>query len=136
MGFPPPTERQARLIWLALTGLAMAVMAGLAVGLVWGLSQVVQLLGPVLWPLAVAGVIAYLLDPVVDFLTHRGVRRTRAILSVFGLALVVIAAVFGSIVPQVVAEARQLAARVPDYAVRLGDKAEYLIEHPPQFVQK
>ncbi len=30
MNFPPPTERQARVIWLALTGLAAAVLAGLA----------------------------------------------------------------------------------------------------------
>jgi predicted PurR-regulated permease PerM len=116
MTFPPPTERQARIIWLALTGLAVAALAGLAGGLIWGLKLVVQLLGPVLWPLAVAGVIAYLLDPVVDWLERRKVRRPRAILCVFAVAVVMVATLFSSVVPQLVSETRQLAARVPDYA--------------------
>jgi len=36
MSFPPPTERQARFIWLGLTGLAAAILIGLAVVLVSG----------------------------------------------------------------------------------------------------
>ena len=75
MPLPPPTERQARLIWLAVTGLAMAVLAGLVVALVWGLGRVVEILAPVLWPLAAAGILSYLLDPVVDFLHRRGASR-------------------------------------------------------------
>ena len=66
MNFPPPTGQQARLIWAALTGLAAAVIVALIVGLVWGLGRVLNELSPVLWPIAVAGVLAYLLDPVVD----------------------------------------------------------------------
>jgi len=62
VNLPPPTKRQARVIWLALTGLAVAVLVGLVVALVWGLGQVLRMLSPVLWPIAVAGVIAYLLD--------------------------------------------------------------------------
>ena len=48
----PPTDRQARLMWLALSGLALAALAALGVALIWGLGRVVQLLSPVLWPLA------------------------------------------------------------------------------------
>src|SRR5205809_944852 len=40
MTLPPPTERQARLIWLALTGLSLAVLAALGVALLWGLERV------------------------------------------------------------------------------------------------
>src|ERR1035437_1259499 len=36
MNLPPPTERQARMIWLALTGLAVAVLVALVVALIWG----------------------------------------------------------------------------------------------------
>ena len=75
MTFPPPTERQARLIWLAMSGLAVALLAALAVGFIWGLGQVLRILAPVLWPLAVAGVLAYLLDPLVDLFEHRGASR-------------------------------------------------------------
>src|SRR5574340_661808 len=110
MNLPPPTERQARVIWLALTGLAVAVLVALVVALIWGLGQVLRMLAPVLWPLAVAGVIAYLLDPVVDFFERKGARRAHAILYVFGLALLIVAGMFGSVVPQVINETRQLAA--------------------------
>ena len=82
MTFPPPSPKQARLIWFALSALAIAVLVTLLVALIWGLGHVLQLLSPVLWPLAVAGAIAYLLDPVVDFIQRRGVPRTRAILCV------------------------------------------------------
>src|SRR5881392_486908 len=109
MSFPPPTPGQARLIWLALGALAAAILAGVSAGVVWGLGQVLHLLSPVLWPLAVAGVIAYLLDPVVAFIERRGASRARAILAVFVLATLIALALVSSVVPQVVRETRQLA---------------------------
>ena len=136
MNLPPPTERQARLIWLALTGLAVAVLVGLVVALVWGLGQVLSLLSPVLLPIAVAGVIAYLLDPVVDFIERKGASRSRAILCVFGLALLIVAALFGSVVPQLVNETRQLAVRVPGYAAKVQQRAEYWLNHPPALMKR
>src|SRR5215469_13313223 len=108
MSFPPPTSRQARLIWLALSGLAIAILAALAAALIWSLGRIVQILAPVLWPLAIAGVMAYLLDPVVDFLVRKSIPRPRAIVMVFGLALLLVATFFSSIVPQLVGETRQL----------------------------
>src|SRR5712672_1553783 len=107
----PPTARQVRLIWLAVTGLSMAALVGLIAGLIWGLGRVLDLLSPVLWPLAVAGVLAYLLDPLVDWLEKRKIRRPRAIGMVFALALLLVLGMFGSVVPQVVNETRQLVTR-------------------------
>ena len=106
----------------------MAVLVALVVALVWGLGQVLRMLSPVLWPIAVAGVIAYLLDPVVDFIERKGASRPRAILCVFGLALVIVAALFGSVVPQLINETRQLAARIPAYAARVEQRARVLAE--------
>jgi predicted PurR-regulated permease PerM len=124
------------LIWLALTGLAVAVLVGLVVALIWGLGHVLRMLSPVLWPIAVAGVIAYLLDPVVDFIERKGASRPRAILCVFGLALVIVATLFGSVVPQLVNETRQLAGRFPAYATRVQQRAEYWLSHPPTLVKR
>ena len=136
MSIPPPNERQARVIWLALTGLAVAVLVGLVVALIWGLGHVLRMLSPVLWPLAVAGVIAYLLDPVVDFIERKGASRPRAILCVFGLALVIVATLFGSVVPQLVNETRQLAGRIPAYVARIQQRGEYWLNHPPALVKR
>jgi predicted PurR-regulated permease PerM len=136
MSFPPPTPRQARLIWLALGGLAIAVLVGLAATLVWGLGRIVEILSPVLWPLAIGGVLAYLLDPVVDFLERRSIPRPRAIILVFGVALLLVATVFSIVVPQLVSETRQFAARVPAYADRLQHRLERWANHQPAIIKR
>ena len=83
MSFPSPSEKQARVLWFSLTALAVAVLLALVGGLFWGFGWVIDKLSPVLLPLAVAGILAYLLDPVVDFFQRRGVPRTRGIMIVF-----------------------------------------------------
>jgi predicted PurR-regulated permease PerM len=135
MSFPPPTAVQARLIWAAITGLALAALVGVVVALIWGLGQVLGILAPVLWPLAVAGVIAYLLDPVVDYLERKRVPRTRAILFVFVLALMLVTGVIGSVVPRVVVETRELVQKVPDYASKIHQRVERWINDPPRLVR-
>ncbi|RPI99961.1 MAG: AI-2E family transporter, partial [Chloroflexi bacterium] len=107
-----------------------------AAGLIWGLGKAVQLLSPVLWPIAVAGVLAYLLDPLVDLLERRGVQRARAILLVFGLALMLLAAVFGSVVPQVISETGQLASQFPAYAARTAQRIDDWVKNPPELVKR
>lgn len=136
MSLPPPSPKQANLIWLALTGLAVAVLVGLVVGVVWGLGEVLQLLAPVLWPLALAGVLAYLLDPVVDWIVQRGVSRARAILLVFALAAGILLALISSVLPQIVVESRQFSDRVPEYADKVRTSAQRWVEHPPEWVRK
>ena len=134
MNMPPPTEKQARLIWLAITGLAIAAIVALVVMLVRGLGQVLDVLAPVIWPLAVAGVLACLLDPVVDFLERRKIPRTRAIATVFVLALVMVVGLAASIVPQLVVEAQQLAQRSTELTQKLPEKAAGLAANPPKWL--
>jgi predicted PurR-regulated permease PerM len=136
MSFPSPTPWQARLIWLGLTGLAIALLAALVVALVWGLGKVLHLLSPVLWPLAVAGVLSYLLDPVVDFIERKKAGRARAIVIVFALALAILTALFGSIVPQLITETSRLATKIPDYSARIEERIEHWASHPPPLLKK
>lgn len=119
------------MIWLAVSALALAVIGALGVGLIWGLGKVIAILSPVLWPLAIAGVLAYLLDPVIDFIERKGVSRTRAIVSVFALGLALLVGLFGAIVPQLVTEARQLAQDIPSYVARLEARTEVWIKQNP-----
>lgn len=136
MSLPPPTPAQARIIWSAVTAVSLALLAGVLVLLVWGAGQLLELLGPVLWPLAVAGAVAYLLDPVVDRLVAWKVPRPRAIALVFAGALALVAGLLGSVVPQAVGEARQFATRVPGYARRLQARTEAWVRQPPALLQK
>jgi len=131
----PPTEKQAGVIWFALTGLAVATVVALIVAAVWGLGRVLDLLSPVLWPLAIAGVVACLLSPVVDFLERKKVSRGRAIILVFVAACAVLLGVLASVIPQVVVETEQLAAKVPEYSERLQTRANEFIAQPPEFLR-
>jgi predicted PurR-regulated permease PerM len=136
MSLPPPNPRQTRLIWLAVTGLAIATLISLVMALLYGLGRVINVLGPVLWPLAISAIIACLLDPAVDFIQRKGASRPRAIITVFALALVLVTALFGSVVPQLITETRRFAERVPEYASRLGNRVESWISHPPRWLQR
>ena len=131
MSLPSPSPKQAHLIWLALTGLAIAFIVALVVALVWGMGQALSLLGPVLWPIALAGVLAYLLDPVVDFLERKRVPRSRAIIMVFFCAVMLLLALLGSIVPQLVSETRDLVVRIPDYVQRTQTSVVNWVKNPP-----
>lgn len=135
MSFPPPTQKQAHVIWFALTALAVAAMISLLAGLIWIFKWIINVLAPVLWPLAVAGVVAYLLDPVVDYLERRRMSRQRAIITVFSLAFLILAGVFGSVIPQIISDTRDLANQVPAYSERVQKKIESWIDNPPRLVR-
>ena len=131
MQFRGPTDKQAGVIWFAITSLAVALTLAIVGVVLWGFGIALRQLSPVLWPLAAAGVLAYLLDPVVDALVTRGAPRVRAIGCVFALALLVVVVVLGNIIPRAVAEGRDLVVKVPTYIERTQKQVETWINHPP-----
>lgn len=131
MEFRGPTEKQATLIWFAITAFAVAVTLAIIGVVLWGFGIALRQLSPVLWPLAAAGVLAYLLDPVVDALVARRVPRVRAIGCVFALALLAVVVVLGNIIPRAVAEGRDLVVKIPTYMEQTQQKVEHWINHPP-----
>jgi predicted PurR-regulated permease PerM len=129
-----PTPKQARILWFSLTALAIAVFIGLIAATVWGLGRIIDLLSPVLWPLALAAVAACVLSPLVDLLERRRVSRLWAIIMVFAAAILIVGGVLASVIPQVVVETRDLVRKVPDYSRRLQHKFDSLMEHPPALI--
>ena len=90
-----PNEFQKRTLWSALTGIAIVVIGIIIVGVIWLGGQVLSYLQPVLVPLAVAGITAYLLNPIVDWLQNeRELSRLKAVLSVFGVFSLIVALFF------------------------------------------
>ena len=132
----PPTPGQQKLFWQALTGLSVAVLVGLVGATIWGVGRLLNALSPVLWPLAVAAVIACVLSPVVDWLERRGLPRTRAVLLVFVVVFALGAGVLASLIPQVVVEIRQLSDQVPAYSDKLQKRIAVLLAHPPEFLRR
>ena len=96
-----PTRFQQKTLWSAATGLGLLVLGSLLVGLVWLIGQIFGFLQPVLVPLIVAGIIAYLLDPLVRILEGRGMGRLWSVITVFLATLVVIALLVWAVLPAI-----------------------------------
>ncbi len=130
MGFPAPTEKQARILWISVTALAIAVLLALIGLLLWGSRWILNQLSPVIMPLAIAGIIAYLLDPAVDFFEKRKVARPRAILLVFFLGVMLVLILLATVVPRLVVETEALIPQLPTYSRVLGRKLQTWMEKP------
>ena len=119
MSFTPPTAKQARVLWMSLTALGVCVLAALGFLLVLGFGALLNRLSSILLPLAMAGILAYLLDPVVTVLEHRGIPRSRAIWLVFFLACGCVLIVLAEILPVLIVEIGELIRTLPDNAAAL-----------------
>ena len=102
-----PTRFQQKTVWSAATGLAILVLGMLFVGLIWLIGKVFGFLQPVLIPLIVAGIIAYVLDPVVCLLENRGLSRLWSVVVVFITMLIVATLLAAAIIPGIQARAGQ-----------------------------
>ncbi|MGH7980314.1 MAG: AI-2E family transporter, partial [Limisphaerales bacterium] len=111
----PPGETQLRIVWFALTTFAIALTVALIAGAVWGIGKFLNLLGPVIWPLAIAVVIAYLFDPLVNWLERRGVVRTWGITIVFVVVFCGFSGILASVIPQMAKETHKLIQKIPQY---------------------
>lgn len=126
--FQPPSAKQARLIWMGVTALSVAVFLAVLAILFWAAGWALQRLTPVLLPLAIAGIIAYLLDPIVDYLERKRVNRSLAIFLVFLVGIGFVAGISATVIPRLVVETKDLAEQIPTYRNRIIDEANDWME--------
>ncbi len=94
-----PTPFQQKTLWNAATGVSILVLGALVVALIWLMGSVFGFLQPVLIPLIVAGIIAYVFDPVVRILERRGMSRLWAVVTLFISILLVITLLVAAVLP-------------------------------------
>ena len=94
-----PTPFQQKTLWNAATGVSLLILAVLSVVLIWVIGQVFGFLQPVLIPIIVAGIIAYVFDPVVRLLERRGLSRLWSVVTLFIIVLAVATILIAAIVP-------------------------------------
>ncbi len=131
MNFPPPTPKQAQVLWFALTALAVALLLFLTGALVWGLSLVLSHASGVLLPMALALILAYILDPVVEFFVRKRMRRGLAILLVFFLGFLLVVGLLGSVVPGLIKETQKLVNDLPKSPSELRLRVEDFMTKSP-----
>lgn len=112
-----PNAFQRHALWTAITALSIAAVAALVVGFIWLVTKLLAFLQPILIPFAVAGVLAYLLDPIVEKLRKWGLSRAKAVWTVFIVSTAVIVGVLLIIVPAFVQQGAELAGKLPEYTV-------------------
>jgi predicted PurR-regulated permease PerM len=94
-----PTPFQQKTLWNAATGVSILVLGALIVGLIWLLGYIFGFLQPVLIPLIVAGIVAYVLEPVVAFLERRGMSRMWSVITLFGGILIAVTLLVAAVLP-------------------------------------
>ena len=141
MAFPSPSEKQAKVLWFSLTALAIAVFLALLATMFYGVAWVLDRLSPVLLPLAVAGILAFLLNPLVDFFEHkmsakvsrlfyniRNPKRVKAIILVFIIAVGIVSTVTLVVLRTVVPDVIQLGKDVQIKQLEEGSR-KWVIKH-------
>ncbi|MCX6853727.1 MAG: AI-2E family transporter [Verrucomicrobia bacterium] len=113
-----PTAFQRNVLWTAITSISITVLGALAIGLIYLGTQVMGYLQPILVPFAVAGVLAYLLEPGVSWLEKRGVKRQPSVLAVFLIFSLALFSLGWWILPKIGDQTANLAKKVPAYSVK------------------
>jgi len=125
-GAPPPDEtREERDREFVVRAARWAIVAALVVG---GLSLLLWVLKAALTPLAAAFVIAYLLDPLIDWFEGHRVRRSFAIFLLLGLVGGGVLGFLLFVIPRLVRETSALAEKMPGYLERFVTEAVPAIE--------
>ena len=89
-----PTPWQRKTMWASLTAIFVVVLFLIVGSAVYLSANLIAFLQPILIPVAISAILAYLLDPVVTYLAKRGFGRTKAVLTIFLIAFLAIAALF------------------------------------------
>jgi len=113
-----PTTFQKNALWTAVTALSLTLIGALAIGLIYLGTQVLGFLQPILVPFAVAGVLAYLLEPGVAWLERRGLNRQPSVLLAFGLFTLGLIGLGWWAVPKIGEQTANLAKKVPAYTLK------------------
>jgi predicted PurR-regulated permease PerM len=122
-----PTPWQQKTMWAALTAVFVVALVGIACSVVWIAVNVIGFLQPILIPVAIAVILAYLLDPLVTFLTRHGLGRTKAILSLFTIAILSIGVLVAWLAPVVSMQAAGFGRELPQYTLKARDRLVDLI---------
>lgn len=122
-----PTLWQRKVMWAALSAIFVVLLIGILGSVVYVSSRLIAFLQPILIPVAIAVILAYLLDPLVTHLSERRMSRVKAILLLFAIAFLALVALLAWLVPTISMQSAAFVRELPGYTVRARDRAVDLI---------
>ena len=114
-------------MWAALTAIFIVVLITIGCSVVWIVANVVSFIQPILIPVAIAVILAYLLDPVVTKMCEKGLGRTKAVLALFAIAFLSIGVLVTWLAPVVSMQATSVGRELPQYTQKARDTIVDLI---------
>src|SRR5438477_4974170 len=117
-----PTPWQRKMMWAALTAFFVVVLIAILAAVIWAGASIISFLQPILIPVAIAAILAYLLDPLVTRMAGNGLGRTKSIILLFGIAAVAFVAVGTWLVPAVGMQSSNLVKELPQFTVKARDQ--------------
>jgi predicted PurR-regulated permease PerM len=124
-----PTPFQKKMFWSAVTALSFVAIGAVVTLLGWLIFNAMWYLQPILVPIAIAAILAYLLDPVVAWLERRRLSRTMSVIVVFSVSIAMVAGILIYIIPAVGNQGQQLATRMPEYIERSQALIDQTVEN-------
>jgi predicted PurR-regulated permease PerM len=124
-----PTPFQKKIFWAAVTAVSFVAMGAVATLLGWLVVGAISYLQPVLIPIAIAAILAYLLDPLVTWLEKRRLSRTMSVITVFSASIAMVAGILIYIIPAVGNQGQQFAIHMPEYLERAQALINQTIEN-------
>jgi predicted PurR-regulated permease PerM len=122
-----PTAWQRKTMWAALTALFIVFLAFIVASAVWLAANLISFLQPILIPVAIAAILAYLLDPLVTKMCRSGMGRTKAVVLLFMIAFLSIGALIAWLVPMISVQGASFASELPAYTEKARDRAVEII---------
>jgi predicted PurR-regulated permease PerM len=114
-------------MWAALTAFFVVMLIAIAASVVWVVANVFSFLQPILIPVAIAAILAYLLDPLVTRICKNGMRRTPAIALLFLVVGIALLGLFWWLVPTISMQSANFARELPGYTQKARDNIVDLV---------
>ena len=122
-----PTLWQSKMMWAALSAFFVVMLITIACSLVWIAANLISFIQPILIPVAIAVILAYLLDPVVTKMTKHGLSRAKAVWALFAIAFLSIGVLITWLAPVVSMQAANVTRELPQYTLKARDRVVDLI---------
>ena len=114
-------------MWAALSAFFVVLLIVIAGSVVYVGANLISFLQPILIPIAVAVILAYLLDPLVTELCRRRMGRTSAIIVIFFSAFIALLGLFWWVVPTISVQSANFAKELPSYTQTARDRIVDLV---------
>jgi len=122
-----PTSWQCKTMWAALTAFFVVLLIVIVGAVIWTGANIISFLQPILIPVAIAGILTYLLDPLVTKMSRGTFSRTKAVALVFAFAFFALGGLVAWLVPTISIQSANFAKQVPAYTEKARDRIVDLI---------